>query len=179
MNKFVYCLMGIVCVFSTQAHAEELTKSLKVCASYSDSLKRLVCFDKIVADMVEQKPTVENKAQKSIQTVKTEVAPKQVVVSEPVEEPTFDAEEAFGAERKYIKKEQVTEVTLVIASVSKTLRGKLSLIFENGQVWEQKDTDKHAKFEAGETVIIKRGVFDAFYMKKPDANRTIRVKRIK
>lgn len=171
--------MGIVCIFSTQTHAEELAKSLKVCASYSDSLKRLVCFDKIVAGMPEQKQAVDNKTQSIAQAVKKEIEPKQVVALEPTEEPTFNAEEAFGAERKYIKKEQVTEVTLVIASVSKTLRGKLSIAFENGQVWEQKDTDKHARFEAGETVIIKRGVFDAFYMKKLNANRTIRVKRIK
>jgi hypothetical protein len=186
LNKLVYCLVFAAISFSAQSHASEITTALKACASKSDSLERLVCYDDITKSLptsistTAENPTVkpDTKASPKINEIpetKTEIVQQS---STPAAR-KFNPEDSFGIERKYVQNKQANEVTFVIESVSKTLRSKYKFYFKNGQIWEQKDTDKYGKFKAGETVIIKRGVLDAFYLKKPDANRTIRVKRIK
>lgn len=186
MNKLVNCLVCAAITFSTQSHASEITTALKACATKSDSLERLVCYDGITKSLpanistATEKTTVKpaTKASQKVNEV-TETKTEIVQQTSTPEARKFNPEDSFGIERKYVQNKQANEVTFVIESASKTLRGKYKFYFENGQIWEQKDTDKYGKFKAGETVIIKRGVLDAFYLKKPDANRTIRVKRIK
>ncbi len=192
MKKFVCYLFGAACVLSTQSQASDLALSLKACATKADSLERLVCYDNITQSL-DKKEAISNKissAESAAKPVSVAVAAKAPIMASeakakppqlnsPTQPETFNAEDSFGAEREYVRQEQKNQVTFVIKSVSKTLRGKYKFFFENGQLWEQKDTDKYGKFAAGETVIIKRGVLDAFYLKKPNTNRTIRVKRVK
>lgn len=192
LNKFVYCLVACAATFTAQSHASELVSDLKTCATKSDSLERLVCYDQVAKSLsssttvkaVEEKVVtapIKAPMQTAAPTKTAKTAPKNETTPKiaPQTTPEFNAEDSFGVERKYVQEKQTNQVRFVIKSVSKSLRGKYKFKFENGQMWEQKDTDKYGKFKAGETVIIKRGVLDAFYLKKPDANRTIRVKRVK
>ncbi len=174
--------MGIICAWSSQVIATNIQAELLNCAKTSDSLQRLVCYDNVVHTMTEKVDVIESATlQESKELPKVAALPATPAPSSEIlaERKPMDPEESFGAERQYIKKEQVDEVRFTVKSVTKTTRGKLKVSFENGQIWQQKDTDNFAKYVAGDIAIIKRGVFDSFYMKKPDANRTIRVKRIK
>jgi len=177
VKKITCGLVSLVCVLSTQVQAGDLQSSLQACAQQSDSLKRLVCFDKLAQSASVSRSEV-SAASKSAEPM---AAPQPVtsVASATSSVAAPKAEQTFGAERVYAKKEQVEEVRFTVKSVTKNARGKLKITFENGQTWQQKDSGAFTKFSPGEIAVIKRGVFDSFYMKKEDSNRTIRVKRIK
>lgn len=182
MKKIICGLISLVCIFSTQVQAGSLQASLKTCAQQNDSLKRLVCYDELAQSVA----LVHTEASKVVPTINkktdTMASTSQQVTAVPAVDSAATpekAEKTFGAERVYAKKEQVEEVRFTVQSVTKNARGKLKITFENGQVWQQKDSGAFTKFSPGEIAVIKRGVFDSFYMKKENSNRTIRVKRIK
>ena len=156
------------------SHAQtDLSQQILACQAQTDSLQRLVCYDDIAKQLGKAPVSDET----SVQTA-TSVATKVAAQSVQTVQPTLSTAEAnFGQEAKVIK--EVEEVRYVIKSAKLSVRKKWRFVFENGQQWEQKDSDRFAKYTAGEEVIIKRGVMNAFYLKKTDANRTIRVKRIK
>ncbi|NMP30739.1 hypothetical protein HII17_04105 [Thalassotalea sp. M1531] len=178
-------------VVSGTAFAQvDIQQQMIACKSESDSLKRLVCYDQITELLVAKtdftktstaevnvvneaavKPIAAVSAVKADETNPTKLAEKPQANS-------ARAEAIFGQEQKQ-RDDIVDEVHFVIKSAKLSLRKKWQFVFENGQRWEQKDTDRFAKFEAGQEVIIKRGIMNAFYLKKQDANRTIRVKRTK
>lgn len=71
-----------------------------------------------------------------------------------------------------------SEITASVAKLSKTPHGKLKLVLDNGQRWDQKDT-KLFRIKVGDTVIVKRGMLGSFYLVKPESNSRIKVKRAK
>ena len=169
------------------ASAADLSTQLLACSEQSDSLKRLVCFDAIASKVKAgggdvksgQSTPVKTAAQTApVNAVAVTPTPAAVEKTHAAQTTRQSAEDIFGKE-SLKKLDVVDEVRFVVKSASLSLRKKWRFTFENGQKWEQKDSDKFAKFEAGDEVIIKRGVMNAFYLKKPDANRTIRVKRVK
>ncbi|MFD2165752.1 hypothetical protein ACFSJY_05695 [Thalassotalea euphylliae] len=185
-------LFSALALISNVTVAGDLTVELAQCKAEQDSLKRLVCYDSLAEKALKTPVAVNKDVNKpGPQANKTEtvasMAPKAVAVVKPnppsVAAPvavaqTDQAEAQFGQENKK-KPEQVDEVSFVVKTASLSLRKKWRFTFENGQQWEQKDTEKFAKFKAGDQVTIKRGALNAFYLKKADSNRTIRVKRIK
>jgi len=181
VKKITCGLISLICIFSTQAQAGNLQVSLKACAQKSDSLKRLVCYDELATSIDLSHVDVSKDVSSVSKKTEAVAASQQIVDSTTVNStvPSEKAVQTFGAERAYAKKEQVEEVRFTVKSVTKNARGKLKITFENGQVWQQKDSDSYTKFSQGDLAVIKRGVFDSFYMKKENSNRTIRVKRIK
>lgn len=177
-------LLAVVSVSSFSAQAADFVTSFKQCAAEKDSLKRLMCYDNLakVVNYSQQAPVnlpaVPVASANTVQQVAETVAPAVSKVAPSNKATTV--EDAFGAEAiAKNKKDKVEQVYYEIKELTKTLRGKWRFTFVNDQVWEQKDEDSNARFKVGETIIIKRGMFDSFYLKKPDANRTLRVKRIK
>ncbi|MEL6474525.1 MAG: hypothetical protein AAFQ21_10605, partial [Pseudomonadota bacterium] len=57
--------------------------------------------------------------------------------------------------------------------------GKLNVLQENGQVWEQTDSDRvyYSKRKGVESAEVKRAAFGSFRMKL-DGGRAFRVKRV-
>ena len=186
----------LLVVLSGSVSAADLSSQLTQCSKENDSLKRLMCFDQVAlkaaskptdtastptVNPVEAAPVVKSTAEKEVIEKTVDVVSTEKV---PVKTPAVAsassqrAEDIFGKES--IKKmDVVDEVNFTIKTASLSLRKKWRFTFENGQQWEQKDSDKFAKFKSGDQVLIKRGLMNAFYLKKLDANRTIRVKRIK
>ncbi|WP_448554196.1 hypothetical protein [Thalassotalea montiporae] len=178
MKKITLMLSLVFISLTASANpSHSLKAQLLTCQSETDSLKRLVCYDGVAKSLSSELPT----KQPEVNTDKVPAATSESVLAAPARKSPkivqVDAEDIFGQEAKF-KSSQVDEVRFVIKSVTLSKRKKWRFVFENGQKWEQKDTDRFAKFVAGQEVIIKRGVMNAFYLKKPDANRTIRVKRI-
>ncbi|REL28700.1 hypothetical protein DXX93_20430 [Thalassotalea euphylliae] len=168
----------VVTSVATSANAAtSLAEQLMACRGEVDSLKRLVCYDGLAAAS-KQKTTSHTTLPAASTVAPVANTTSSVVTTSAPKAITVNAQDIFGQEAKF-KSNQVDEVRFVIKSASLTHRKKWRFVFENGQKWEQKDTDRFGKFVAGEEVIIKRGVMNAFYLKKPSANRTIRVKRIK
>mgnify|MGYP000008779414 CR=1 FL=1 len=148
--------------------AADVASELAVCAQTKDSLARLVCYDKLAERSAGNKAQLENK-----QKVK-DVAPVAA-------KKALSKEESFGG--KHLKKKESSEVLkeleAKVKTLTKTLRGALKLTLENGQVWQQVDTNVAPKISAGDSIVVRRGALSSFYLKKADSNRTIRVKRIK
>lgn len=170
-------LMGLTATANASA---SLQAKLLSCQSETDSLKRLVCYDNVVKTLSSDLSAPQAKTNAAVvsasaneSTMPTPIEPQSMPKTIQV-----NAEDIFGREAKF-KSNQIDEVRFTIKSATLSHRKKWRFVFENGQKWEQKDTDRFGKFAAGQEVIIKRGVMNAFYLKKPNANRTIRVKRIK
>ncbi|REL37191.1 hypothetical protein [Thalassotalea euphylliae] len=180
MKKITLMLSLVFISLTASANpSHSLKAQLLTCQSEADSLKRLVCYDGVAKSLSSELPA----KQPAVNADKVPAtASENVLAAAPAKKSPkivqVDAEDIFGQEAKF-KSSQVDEVRFVIKSATLSKRKKWRFVFENGQKWEQKDTDRFAKFVAGQEVIIKRGVMNAFYLKKPDANRTIRVKRIK
>ena len=176
MRNSLFLALAIAGALSAPVKAADFVESFKQCAAEQDSLKRLLCFDNLakVVNYDQQAPI----ALPSAPVAATPAASTAVAVAPKVTKPMSD-EEKFGAERKISQQEEkISQVSYTIKSLEKTLRKKWRFTFENGQQWEQVDSSA-GTFKKGEQVVIKRGLFDAFYLKRPDANRTIKVKRIK
>lgn len=166
-------LLSIVCLglASMSVNADTLDTELAKCGQVKDSLARLVCYDDLVKTA--SLPAVSKK--QSIVTV-----PRTKTV--PVTAPIVSKEESFGAE--HLKKTNVSEedlqVVFVVEKLKKDSYGKWHFTFKNGQQWKQSDSG-YFKVNVGESVILKKGVLNAVYLKKNDveSNRKIRVKRVK
>lgn len=170
MKKLLVTSLLLLAVQPTVAN--EFEAQIATCAKISDSLQRLVCYDKVAKRIADKPQDV------AIKPVTKPSAKTSEVKQTKADDSSISATELFGNEGKVIKK-SVDEVIFTIKTAKQNLRKKWQFVFENGQKWEQRDSDKFAKYQAGEKVIIKRGLMNAFYLKKLDANRTIRVKRVK
>jgi len=157
--------------------AETLVERMKVCAKTKDSLVRLMCYDNLAKDdlliknsskeielkVVNKRPTTPEKASSSAVTAKVK-----------------NEDDSFGGEHLVKEKsyDGLKQVNFIIASANKDIRGNLRFVFENGQVWKQ--TDKtHFSVKVKEHVKISKGMLGAFYLKKLNQNKSIKVKRIK
>lgn len=86
--------------------------------------------------------------------------------------------DSFGAESLAVSSSKTDEsIETSIVSLMQDNRGYATFTLDNGQVWRQTESGRLA-FKDGETITIKKGVFNSFYLSKPNNNRSIRVKRI-
>lgn len=146
-------LVALVMSVSFPTYAEQSFKTKwQRCKNIKPDDKRLACYDGL-----------DGQAKKAVkQAIKQAKVP-----------PTTD----FGLEHKKTLEDAEMEISAKVVKVSKTPYGKLKLVLDNEQRWNQTDSKK-LKLKAGDTVVLKRGALGAFYLKKADANRTIKVKRV-
>ena len=158
MLKNVGILITILLVCSTSSYAETLSDKLKQCVEIKDDLSRLSCFDGL-----------------SLTSKNT---------TEIIEPPTQSQKESrFGGDKIEKKKRQesgynLEKVVYTVAKIKKSITKKLTIYFENGQVWKQNDGIKF-RLKKEDKVEISAGMLGSFFLKKINTNRAIRVKRIK
>ena len=79
--------------------------------------------------------------------------------------------------------DEIDEIESVAAEVGKTLRGKILVVLENGQIWRQIDGDSSSPYiprdGAGLPVTIKKGAFGSYFVKVGKARDTFKARRIK
>lgn len=177
-------------LWTTVVSAQTLTDVLQQCATINSDSKRLLCFDNAVKNILLTKPAeqVQSQTQPLAKEPEAQIAPslavktpntppaEQVLASKPLK----TLESNFG--REHLKSKEVQEfdqVEFVVKSAKLSLRKKWRLIFENGQVWHATELATGIKFKAGDVVVIRRGVLNAFYIKKKGSKRSVRAKRIK
>lgn len=147
-------------------------QQLAQCATISDKLDRLICYDKL-AETAARIP-VADAAPVLVPAAAVAAAPTAPVA--PVSKPAPTVEDSFGQIKK-AKEIEPDRIELEIATVSKDQYGNLKISFTNGQVWKQTDSRRY-KLDAGEKVFIEKGAFSSFYLGSDSRNSTIRVKRI-
>ncbi len=192
LKKIIIILALWATSISVQAVAQSINEALAHCASIAVDTQRLQCFDKLVAKkQLVKKTHTPNKTTQSLAETKqepTRATTTAVVTAEPVkivaETATKTATASLAANfgLEHIKSKEVRQfdhVEFVVKSAKLSLRKKWRLTLENGQVWHATELVSGVKFKQGDVVVIKRGILNAFYIKKKGSKRSVRVKRIK
>lgn len=165
LNKIIVICTTLFAV-SISAHANSLSE-LNRCATINDSLERLVCYDELAKTI--------NQGKAPLKVVKKTT----VEANKPLQVVKKSAEDNFGQE--HLDKEQqapVQNVTLTIASLEKINKRAWLITFTNGQKWKQTDSEA-LRLKEGLDVQLVRGALGSIYLKKQNANKRIRVRRIK
>ena len=167
MNKHLLSLLALASV-PVLAATPINEQALQACSFIENDFNRLLCYDNTIAGKSLSQPG-QTQLNSSAQTNVKAEAP---TVTSPV---TTKAKE-FGLEHKEIAENGEESITSMISSVKKAPYGELIITLENNQQWRQIGSDS-LRLDEGDTVIISRGVFNSFLLKKADQNRSIRVKR--
>ena len=72
--------------------------------------------------------------------------------------------------------EQISQIEAVVTDVRESATEKLTVALDNGQIWQQLDSQR-LLLKSGETVIIRKASLGSFLMEKQSGSRSIRVKR--
>ncbi len=109
--------------------------------------------------------------------VKNKLSKQQSVDIDP--QPNASPEDSFGAESiaRNDTESNIDEMRAGVTDIKIGLRKHGTFTLDNGQVWKQTELS-NLRIKSGETVIIKKGIFGAYYLSTDDSNRQIRVKRI-
>ena len=180
LNKLVSFFIAGLVVFHAQA--DTLT-DLKKCADNKDSLERLVCYDNIVKSLKDKAAPNAPVAIRTTEpkdpinkTVATRPSVTKPIVVQQQQKQIYENE--FGEEHLNKPEESIDEVFFTVKSVRQTGRNKLSITFENGQVWHQSD-DNYIKITPGNRVKLTKGMLGVIYLKTENQKRRIKVKRKK
>jgi len=139
----------------------------------------LDCYRALVNEIIERQRNDKLAGDASLQQVEREV-----VSDDAIEGQQTTSKEQFGAERLAVRNERPVgqKISLRVNSVAHTLRGRLVIIFENGQVWRQPDSDSTVvplpKNIGGRDAIIKRSFMGTYQMTIDGSGRKFRVIRV-
>lgn len=143
-----------------------IEQELSACASITDKLDRLICFDALAQTVKVKSPT-------TLATVASAtVAAKPVPVTLPT-----NIEDEFGSLKK-TEVDKIDKIYLQVSSLTKDPYGALKINFSNGQVWKQTDGRRY-KLKVDQTVFIEKAALGSFILGTDAHNSTIRVKRLK
>lgn len=135
-------------------------QALEACSLIENDFKRLMCYDKVIS-----KETITSSLNNEISSLPQSKSTK--------------PKDTFGLENR--KKEEAVKIDKIRAKVTKIQTNQVgyrTITLDNGQVWRQTDTDSFSA-KKGDEIIITRGVFNSFKMKKANNNRTVQVKRVR
>lgn len=146
------------------AQAETLADAMQQCSKEENSLKRLVCYDRLSKDLrqFENSPLPQSSH-----------LPPATADAEPVS--PSEQMQKFGLPEK---SEVISEdkILVSVADKHRDARGKWILELTNGQTWKQTDSQDYY-FPEGQ-IYIEKGFLGSFFLGSDDSNRRMRVKRI-
>lgn len=173
----VIALAWVSCANSKEP--EDYAKWANRCEAQLGDGAVLDCYRELVRSVVDLDRSIQSMAEGPEQSAvepairaEVETSPKQLY------------EDEFGAERleERIAESRKQKLTLRVDSVAKTLRGRLVIIFDNGQVWRQLDSDTTViplpNEPRGREATIKRGLMGGYQMKIDGSGRQFRVLRV-
>ena len=174
---FSILLLGITSIWQS-VKAETVSDALQACSTETNSLKRLVCFDRIVKNMRQYEgldDTVARSLPVPTNTVRATPTP-----TRPIQESNQEIDN-FGLEPE----PEASTATMVdgklfamIMATKQIQSSKYQFTLDNGQIWEQTNAQIGGVPKAGDRVSIESGILGAFFLSKEGANKRFRVKRI-
>jgi hypothetical protein len=170
---------------SSDASADRLSDCMKI----TSDKERLTCFEKLAKRDV--KPLITEKASKETKAVLAKIEPEkaQQAVEIETEEAKIVGQVELAEAKKInefsnenLQKTQAEKgldsITATISSLKKLMMGQWVVYLENGQKWQQKDSDR-ISLKVGDRVRLNKGSMGAVYLFKEGSSRNIRVKRLK
>jgi hypothetical protein len=162
-------------IFTAQAETPINEQALQACSFIENDFNRLLCYDNTIAGKSLVKPSV-------TKTLTPPAANNVPAIANSVATAPMQAEVTtggFGLEHKQeVQVEKETEIKAVVTSVEEAAYGELIISLDNGQQWRQVGSDR-MRLKEDDTIIISRGAFNSFLLKKEGKNSSIRVKRTK
>ena len=171
-----YLIMTFIlcCGMAVHAQTQSVADAISACGAQKNSLKRLVCFDRIHANLNDYSDVTIPKQVTSSVKPSTAMNTSTPVTPHTVESSVNKATESFG-------QEIVTTDTMqaVITAIKSDRNNFKTITLNNGKVWKQGRIEDRARLSVGQVVTFEKGVFGAIYMSAEDSNRQLSVKRIK
>jgi hypothetical protein len=153
---------------------------LDQCPQIPADKDRLACFDREFAALARQKSSgvaESGTAKQSAKTTSPGPAPA------PTAPPTLTPEQAMGLPPEKIlrlqqpqQRTELKELTAKIQGVSVRSSGRALFTLENGQVWQQVESDPGFEVQPGETVHITKALWGSYLM-TANSHRSTRVSR--
>jgi len=173
MRYIKFLMISVAAILAFNSYATSIESHLQRCVGINNNNQRLACYDAIV--QVNKKKS--SKAVVEKHPLSQVIAKSNRIVVAPTATPLnkIQLTKQFGQKAKPQQMAEQVEFTIKLAKLN--ARKKWRLTFENGQVWQAKESGLLLK--AGSQIVIKRGALNSFLLKKKGANRSIRVKRIK
>ena len=178
-TKLLTCSLLLM---SSLPQAQSISETLSKCGKQGDSLKRLVCYDRLAAQInipTEQEVLPATKATAPVLALK--IPSKTSIPPTPVSEKTAEkakiGRDNFGMEHKIRLKDVPDKIYAIISLIKKNAHKNLLLTLDNGQRWKQSGSDS-LRLKVGEQVYVERGAIGSFFLSKEGVNRRMRVKRV-
>jgi hypothetical protein len=173
-----HILLGLVLTTSCQFAYAKATKidaaAIENCKATDNDIARLACYDALFADkQLSPQAAVLIKEAKEKKAPPAHAAQK----AEKAEKAENTNKRDFGLEHKQYAEAEENSIVAIATSVSRSKLGELTIVLDNGQHWKQIGSESF-RLNENDKVEINRGVFNSFLLKRVDANRSIRVKRV-
>lgn len=185
MTSRVISLLSLALLWSAavfvEVQAAELSDDIIACRSIESTAERLDCYDKAV----DRRNQSVAKPQAAAAT-KAVVEPR-VAAPAPATPATEDAsddkyfglsdEEVLKAEKRSAGATDIEELKASVIRLRSTGSGKHLISLENGQLWQQTDSNRF-RISVGDDVVIRKAALGSYMMRKAGSKRSIRVKRV-
>lgn len=168
------------------SQAETLSDALKQCGQQQNSLKRLVCYDRLVNDIEQYSglndllnvpaplPAAGTSTQSTTPSVPSSAPPRQS--SAPAAAPSSSSD--FGLEARQIRQDTADKIYSTVKSFKKDGLGNLVITLANGMVWKQLESSS-LRIKSDQQVYVEKGLIGSHYLSRDEVNSRIKVKRIK
>ncbi|MBT1064155.1 hypothetical protein KJY73_11250 [Bowmanella sp. Y26] len=171
-----------LCLTVMSGQAATLSSAVQACSQEQDSLKRLVCYDKVAKELRQYSDLDKPSSPQPIVNAQPAVSKAQPQMSSPKhhaqpEATMSNVEKNFGMEEKISREESADKILVTLQDKDRDNYGKWVLTMTNGQVWKQADTGRFPLPDG--QLYIERGMLGSFFLSSESVNRKIRVKRIK
>lgn len=152
------------------AQAETLADAMQQCSKEENSLKRLVCYDKLNKDLrqFDNSPLPQSSQRQQKESAATSSGQQPAPPSTQMEEFGLPKESEMISEDK---------ILVTVAEKRRDAHGKWIIQFTNGHIWQQTDSQDYYFPES--QVYIEKGFLGSFFLGSEASNRRMRVKRIK
>jgi hypothetical protein len=188
-----WVLTGI-CIGGSAAAADTLPSTLRACMSESDSARRLACFDRESARLVEPSVPVARRAEPPAAPASTASAATAPAAAVPAtaaasSTPAPSAQDKFGYRgtiaRAELDKKEAEErtgseqLTARITEIATLPHGEVRLTLDNGQIWQQNSGERGLRVRVGDEVTIRRASLGSFLLSSSGVKGVTRVARVK
>jgi hypothetical protein len=178
---FIAC--SFLVIGAPNVWAESVSDALIVCSEESNSLKRLICFDKVVKKLNSYQQGDEVLGEIARAPAPRSAKPVDKIPEQPNAPESAnktDEVDTFGLPKPSESDTFLTDGDLhsVVSEVRQASNRRLHFVLENGQVWEKTEGGATGLPKVGDKIVINRRALSAFYIRREGVNRSFKVKRI-
>lgn len=209
-SLLVACIATAAVLVVTPAVAEEeastLAEQMRACASISNAIERLVCFDDLVAalpaaarnaeereamrgrrdnqdraqrDNQERARGQERAAQARIEAAERRAAEAEARLEQERAEQQRAAAEAERRSSEAARNQPPSEKTYItVVEAWQNARGLWRFRLDNGQEWHQTSSEGGVRYREGVNYYIEPGSFGSYFLSSDNNNRRMRIRLV-